>query len=317
MAFICSEDRHTQKLFNHRKQWLVDRFTFLSSVFSINIAAYAVMSNHYHLVLHIDGEKAKSWSDLEVVMHWKQLYLGNSLVDRWLTKDSLCDAEMEVVQTIIALWRNRLTDISWFMRCLNEYIACKANKEDHCKGRFWEGRFKSQALMDEPALLACMIYVDLNPIRAGMNNDLEHSEFTSIFERIQFYKQALNQTDDIEQVISQAPQPSKLLPFSSSVADNNDKPTIPFPLYDYFQLCDWTGRAIRKDKKGAIAEDKPKLLSQLGLTESDWLKTLNRFTHHYGGIIGHWHTLGEYKEKFNQHWVKGEAAAKTLYPPPH
>ncbi len=109
-AFLYGEDRYTQKSFNHRKLWLVERFTFLSTVFSIDIAAYAVMSNH--LILHVDCEKAKAWSDLEVVMHWKQLYLGNALVDRWLTNETLCDAEMEVVQTIIALWRNRLTDIS-------------------------------------------------------------------------------------------------------------------------------------------------------------------------------------------------------------
>jgi len=72
----------------------------------------------------------------------------------------------------------RLFDISWLMRNLNETIARAANKEDNCKGRYWEGRYYSQALLDEQALLSCMMYVDLNPVRAQMSNDLFTSDFT-------------------------------------------------------------------------------------------------------------------------------------------
>ena len=63
-------------------------------------------------------------------------------------------------------------------------LPAKPMKEDKCTGHFWEARFKSQALRSEKALLSCMVYVDLNPIRAAMANTPEESDYTSIQERV-------------------------------------------------------------------------------------------------------------------------------------
>ena len=165
-AFLCGEDPITGQNYEHRRQWIVDKLAELSEVFAINVCAYAVMSNHYHAVLHIDTEQAEAWSDDQVIEHWLKLFRGPVLIQRYLKGETKTQAEHLKVAEMVTVWRERLSDLSWFMRCLNESIARRANAEDHCRGRFWEGRFKSQALLDEAALLTCMAYVDLNPIRA-------------------------------------------------------------------------------------------------------------------------------------------------------
>ncbi len=146
--------------------------------------------------MHVDADTANNWEQDEVIERWRKLFGGGVLLERYIAGQCKTDAELDKVAEIAEVWRARLMDISWFMRCLNESIARQANKEDNCKGRFWEGRFKSQALLDEGALLACMVYVDLNPIRAGICETPEASDFTSIQQRMQAYqeKAADNQT---------------------------------------------------------------------------------------------------------------------------
>ncbi|MEE4217643.1 MAG: hypothetical protein V2I48_08545 [Xanthomonadales bacterium] len=217
-AFLCGEDAVTGYNFEHRRQWIVDRIKLLCSVFAIDLCAYAVMSNHYHVVVRIDIGQVKQWSDEEVARRWMQLFSGPQLMHQYLGRTDLAAPELVWIAERLAIWRNRLCDLSWFMRCLNEPIARMANREDHCSGRFWEGRFKSQALLDARAVLACMAYVDLNPIRAAMAKTPEQSDYTSIQERIH------------------QPRDCALLPFSKEGAV-----AIPFRFKDYLELVDWGG----------------------------------------------------------------------------
>jgi REP element-mobilizing transposase RayT len=182
-AFLCGKDDFSGKSYEHRRQWVVDRLKELAEVFAIEICAYAVMSNHYHVVLHVNRKQAESWETREALQRWTILFSGHLLVQRFLANDSMSKAEVQRVEQFAEEYRSRLLDISWFMRCLNEHLAREANKEDGCKGRFWEGRYKSQALLDEQALLTCMAYVDLNPVRAKMAKTLETSDYTSVQER--------------------------------------------------------------------------------------------------------------------------------------
>ena len=198
-AFLCGVDHYTGQSYEHRRDWVESRLLELAAVFAIDICAYVVMSNHLHLVLRIDVELAKHWSDIEVVTQWQKLFKGDSLNHDFVKGEPLESYQQSIINKRVKEYRLRLMDISWFMRALNEPIARRANAEDKCTGRFWEGRFKSQALLDEAAVLACMAYVDLNPIRAKMATTPETSDFTSIKLRI---KAALN-----------GEQPNTLLPF--------------------------------------------------------------------------------------------------------
>lgn len=185
-AFLCGQDSTTGQNFDHRRGWIETRIRELASVFTIDVAAYAILSNHYHVVLRVDADRASALDDEAVLRRWTQLFTGPLLVQRYLSaaRSQMGQAECDKVHEFAALYRQRLHDLSWFMRVLNESIARQANAEDDCTGRFWEGRFKSQALLDEQALLAAMAYVDLNPIRAGMAESLQGSEHTSIKARL-------------------------------------------------------------------------------------------------------------------------------------
>ena len=251
-AFLCGRDRFSGKNFDHRKQWILDRIKHLSSVFAIDVCAYAIMSNHFHLVLHIDVDQAGAWTFDEVIDHWLALYKGPEVAHKYKVGEPLRALDQEALSDLVVLWRARLSDLSWYMRCLNETIARMANEEDKCTGRFWEGRFRSQALLDAAALVSCMAYVDLNPIRAGMSESLAESAFTSIQERLAGY-QARKRVNDTESWLKPLVQEQQL-PSSA---------TLPIQEFSYFDLVDWTGRAIRGDKRGLS-------LRMYGLSYRSW-----------------------------------------------
>ena len=181
-AFLCGEDRYSGRSFEHRRQWIEDRLLVLAGIYAIDIAAYAVMSNHYHVAMHVDREQGASWNDAEVIERWHRLFKGSLLSQRCSRGEPLDKAEQHALAEQVAEWRQRLISMRWFMRCLNEPIAREANREDNVTGRFWEGRYTSQALLDEKALAACMVYVDLNPIRAqlGIKGDVTLLDLLSL-----------------------------------------------------------------------------------------------------------------------------------------
>ena len=303
-AFLCGHDSFSGQSYEHRRDWLETELLKLPQIFCIEVAAYAVMHNHYHVVLHIDDAKAKALSAREVIERWHGLFKGNLLSQRYLLGD-LSPAEMDALNSVIEEWRLRLCSISWFMKLLNEKIAREANKEDECTGRFWEGRFKSQALLDEKALAACMAYVDLNPIRANIARTPEKSDFTSIKKRIQKAKKSAS-PNSVRQ------QESTLMPFAGT--PRNDMPEgIPFKLDDYLQLVDWTGRMIRVDKRGAIPENLPPILDRLNMDAKLWLNSCTDFEKQFKSFVGNESKIKAVLNKLNKKSCHGMHKCQLIF----
>ena len=296
-AFLCGVDKQTGINYEHRRGWIADKIKVLAETFAIDVAAYAVMSNHYHIVLHVDQEHAKSWSALEVIKRWDVFFTLPVIISRFMKGECTTSAELKVVDDMIEKWRYRLHDISWFMRLLNESIARESNREDGVTGRFWEGRFKSQALLDEQAVIACMAYVDLNPIRADIAKTPEQSDFTSIQERIQ---KAMKK------------QHCRLLPFIDCTEKKDT--AIPFELQDYLELLDWSGRAILNHKRGGIPINKPPILLRLGIDDKEWIRHIHYFEKQFPTVAGNIEKLRQLAKQTSRNWIKGIGQAFNPIP---
>ena len=254
------------------------------------------MHNHLHIVLHVDSEQVKNWSTAEVLARWHQLFKGTLLTQKYTNKEPLDKFQLAMVGSTADVYKQRLIDISWFMRSLNEPIARQANKEDNCTGHFWEGRFKSQALLDEGALLSCMAYVDLNPIRAGIAPTPEQSNFTSIQLRI---KAAIK-----------GEQPKTLLPFTGNEHQQTET-GICFSLQDYLTLVDETGRILRSDKRGAINLKTANILARLHISNQSWLKLSTDFECIFIGAAGTAEHLCEFSAHVGLQRTHGIANAQA------
>ena len=284
-AFLCGVDHYSGQNYEHRRQWVVDRIRLLSSLFAIDVCAYAVMSNHYHLVLKLCPEQLEDLSDDQIMDRWCALFKGPLLVQRYRSGESLSSPERATVSDIVNVWRTKLASISWFMRCLNQPIAHQANREDKCTGKFWESRFTSQALKSEEALLSCMAYVDLNPIRAGMAVSPETSDCTSIKERIHpifRLDQAIGDQQDSGDLLDFKVPLKPLLRFEGGVVDEAQTGILfgyqDYQDYqDYLELVDWSGRIIRDDKRGFIDKTLPPILTRLDITPERWRINVTQF----------------------------------------
>jgi REP element-mobilizing transposase RayT len=181
---LCGTDPLTKKCREYRREWSRDKLAHLAGIFAIEVLTYAIMSNHTHQVLRSRPDIARTWSPESVARRWLML---TPKVDR---AGHIIEPAAEQIQSItdnpelVEKLRLRLSDISFWMKSYAHYIAVRANGEDKVEGHFWQGRFKAHVLVDEASILRCMLYVDLNPIRAGMADSIEESDYTGAKDRL-------------------------------------------------------------------------------------------------------------------------------------
>jgi REP element-mobilizing transposase RayT len=321
-AFLYGYDALTQRDFSHRKAWLVDRLRQLAAIFAVEVCAYAVMENHYHTILRTRPDIVASWSDQEVATRWVTLFprrcgFRKSAIP---TVEEQIRALMDCPERIAAL-RKRLCSLSWFMGRLNEFIARAANKEDEVKGRFWESRFKCQALLDEAAIAAGMVYVDLNPIRAGLAGTPEESDFTSIQERIRAWQLEMMSTvtasagpdhvpDMSESLANKALSDCWLCPIAS---ESERRGILPITAAEYFDLVDKSGRTMRADKRGSINAELAPILLRIGANPEAWPDTVSRFGRKFHLVAGLVSNLRRFADQLGRRWFKGVTSAQTAF----
>jgi REP element-mobilizing transposase RayT len=343
-AFLFGFDALTRRDFCHRKAWLVDRLRHLASLFAIEVCAYAVMITHYHSILRTRPDLAVLWSDREVAARWLTLFPRHR--DPKGVPLPPTEKEIQALTDLpdrIAELRKRLCSLSWFMGRLNEFIARAANKEDQVKGRFWESRFKCQALLDEAAIAACMAYVDLNPIRAGVAETPEDSDFTSIQERIRAWGKEIAKRDSAPGEMTAQAMPSGSIdtctplpqqagqvpeanPDNFSVltrlreawlcpiqSEPGRRGILEMTTAEYIDLVDRSGRMMRSGKRGAIDPELEPILLRIGANPDAWLDTVSRFGPKFRLAAGLASSLRSFAERLGRRWFQGAATARITF----
>ncbi|AVP96499.1 transposase [Ahniella affigens] len=263
-----------------------------AEVYSVAIYGYAVMINHVHVVLKIDADAAADWSDEELARRWCQAFPGSAEPESQTSRI----ANIAAAPELVAKYRDRLRDLSWFMKSLAEPIARQANKEDGCTGRFWEGRFKAQSLVDERALSAAMVYADLNPIRAKMTTDLPGSNHTSAQRRIL-------------QIKTQAPLAEQPLGVVAGIKQEG----LSLSNQSYLTLANFTGRHWHQGKPGRTSDGVRLILEALKIAPEQWDQQLRGFDERRVTALGALDRLIQFATETGRRWLIGYQLARKAY----
>ena len=297
-CFLMGEDASSGKNFDHRKVWIEQYLRLFSKFFGVDLLGFAILSNHVHLILRTRPDVVATWSDEEVARRWMMLCPHRKNAD-----GSPCEPTEPEIKSIAGCpvktkeIRERLSNISWWMRLLCQRVAMRANREENEVGRFWQDRYRATVLTDEASLLACAAYVDLNPIRAAMCEKLEDSDHTSVQRRIEA-KRAEFEGEDEPNPNREAPdaflaplnldeESSEVGPcVSASPSRCSDKGFLAMSLEDYLLLLDWTARQSVEGKRGKTPDCVPPILQRLGLAQSSWCELVSDFGKLFSCVAG-------------------------------
>ena len=325
-AFLCGKDKYSGKNFDYRKVWIGERIRFLVEHFAIDLLSYALMSNHMHLTPRNRPDVARLWSAREVAERWLRVVSTHAMPDAG--DEPLEEARIKAITRNpkrVEEIRKRLSSISCFMGKLCESISRRANKEEELTGRFWEGRFKSSRLADKAAILACMAYVDLNPVRAKMADSVQASDYTSgqdravaelARRRVREYRRCRRigeaLTDRQKALYSAAHKRAKRADWLVSL-QSPDSPLRGVTESSYLELLDWTGRQVRAGKRGKIPDRILPILQDLDINTKRWVSTVEQYGSLFHRMVAKAEEMSKAAKAQGRQWFHGVRACRELY----
>ena len=351
-CFLLGNDPVTGNNYDHRKVWIEEQLQRLAACFGIDLLCFAILSNHFHLILRSRPDVVATWDDTEVARRWLILCPVRKNDEGFAEEPN--EAELNMIRNDpqrLETIRLRLSDIAWWMRLLCQNIAIRANHEDREMGKFFQSRYRAVRLLDEQAILACAAYVDLNPIRAAMAETLEESDFTSVQRRIQSLEEgfgttanqpihdAAAQRDKIaishRESIDQAPSAISgqlvadrfLAPLTiderrdpigpDTHSDGfrcSEKGFLSMSVADYLVLLDWTARRLADGKPGSTPHDAPPIFARLSIDPNVWCQLVGGFGRLFWNVAGRPQTIDATRSRIGQHRYHIPKQTRDLLP---
>jgi REP element-mobilizing transposase RayT len=297
-GYLCGIDPGSGRNFEHRKGWIERRIAWLAGWFGIDVLGFSILSNHFHIILRSRPDIVAGWSDTEIARRW--LMLCPELKDKEGRPLAPTEQQLEALSRDaerIAELSSRLSDISWIMGLIAGPLARKANLEEQESGRFWQGRFKCVRLCDEAALLACLAYIDLNLVRAGIATTPEELNHTSLRRRLDANRSG---NDPAPWLAPLQLDDSSVGPLPSAGRSRaSDKGCLSMSLPEYLILVDWTGRHIVKRGSASIPVNIAPVLERTGIPACHWLHLVQNFGRLFHRIAGAPHAVRQVRPRRN------------------
>lgn len=268
------------------KAWIEERLRFLAELFAVQVGGFSIMDSHFHILLRLNIELVKEWSAAEVVRRALLLHPPRDSKRQLVQVTQAMIEEKAQDEAFVAKYRKYLGSLSWFMKSLKEPLSRLANKADGCKGAFFEGRFKSIAILDFESLMSVCSYIDLNPVAAGMTSTPEASPHTSVKERVD-HVMAQGRVADLRAYLQGSVLASQaaagleeglwLIPIEDRRLIDSEREgfMVGFTLGNYLALVEQTGRMLREGK-ASIAPDLADIFDRLGTTAARWEKRVKK-----------------------------------------
>ena len=332
--FLLGRDKKARLENAGRWSYCELRLQTLAGIFAIDVLDFAMLSNHIHTSLRNRPDVVQDWSNHEVARRWLRLHPTEAKKKKEKLKE-ITEQDIDTAAADAKLMtkaRRKLSCISHFQKTFLEPIAKEFNRRDGKKGHFVAERFRCKRLDHEGALLACSIYIALNPFRAGLGDTIQahpHSSYsrrhrgvadwlTPLFldERASAYDQVATVTvgqDGVGRLQAQANQ----LPAPRC----SEKGMFPLRWSEYQAIAEWTAlhirnrRVLSQGEKDAIVvpEHIAKLLESLGIDAKFWLDTIDRYAELFHNFVASPSQLDEIARKLDKKYVKGVRACRSLF----